>query len=115
MEVQMPFGLRTEPRPGNTNLISILYGPLVLGGQLGEVKDLKLRYAGANLATKDNFSDVPALASLGRPVAEWVEPVPGKILTFETVGIGRPHDVTLVPFYQQAHERYTIYWQQVSR
>jgi uncharacterized protein len=108
LQVRIPFGLRTETMPGNSNKISILYGPLVLGGQLGEVTDLKLRYA--NLRASDHFSDVPALITNGRPVDEWVRPVKGKPLTFETVGVGQPHDVTLVPFYQQAHDRYTVYW-----
>jgi len=32
-------------------------------------------------------------------------------LTFETVGIGRPRDVTMIPYHRLHHERYTIYWQ----
>jgi hypothetical protein len=31
-------------------------------------------------------------------------------LSFRTEGVGRPHDVTLIPFYQAADERYTVYW-----
>ena len=30
--------------------------------------------------------------------------------TFETVGLGRPTDVQLAPFYRLAHERYNFYW-----
>ena len=37
-------------------------------------------------------------------------PVSGEPLTFETVGIGRPRDVKLAPFYRLAHERYNLYW-----
>jgi uncharacterized protein len=110
LQVQLPFGLRTETMPGNPNKISILYGPLVLGGKLGEVTDPKLRYG--NLRARDNFSDVPTLNIAGKPVDEWIKPVKGKSLTFETVGVGRPHDVTLIPFYQEAHDRYTVYWNQ---
>ena len=108
LEVQIPFGLRTETMPGDTNKISIFYGPLVLGGRLSEVTDLKLRYA--NLRAEDHFSDFPSLINNGKPVEDWVQPVPGKSLTFKTVGVGRPHDVTLIPFYQLAHERYVVYW-----
>jgi uncharacterized protein len=110
VQVQIPFGLRTEPMPGNPNKISILYGPLVLGGKLGEVTDPKLRYN--NLRAHDQFSDIPTLAIHGQPVDDWVKPVPGKPLTFQTVGVGQPHDVTLLPFYQEAHDRYTVYWDQ---
>jgi len=111
VQVQIPFGLRTETMPGDSGKISILYGPLVLGGQLGEVTDLKLRYAWHT--PKDDFSDVPSFKSKGQPIEEWVQPVAGKSLTFQTVNVGQPHDVTLVPFYRQAHERYTVYWDQV--
>ncbi len=31
-------------------------------------------------------------------------------LTFHTNGIGDPHDVSLIPFFRIAHERYTLYW-----
>jgi hypothetical protein len=36
--------------------------------------------------------------------------VSGQSLTFRTEGVGRPHDVTLVPFYREYAERYTVYW-----
>ena len=40
-----------------------------------------------------------------------VEPVAGSTLKFRTQGIGRPHDVTLIPYYLLNHQRYAIYWQ----
>ncbi len=112
VEVRIPFGLRTEAMPGDTNKISIFYGPLVLGGRLSEVTDLKLRYA--NLRAEDHYSDFPSLANHGKPVEDWVKPVSGKSLTFQTVGVGWPHDVTLIPFYQLAHDRYVVYWNWLS-
>jgi hypothetical protein len=42
--------------------------------------------------------------------------IPAKIkpssapLTFKTDGIGRPGDVTLIPYYKMAHQRYNMYW-----
>ena len=35
-------------------------------------------------------------------------------LTFKTEGLGRPTEVTLVPYYRVAHERYNMYWKVVS-
>jgi hypothetical protein len=35
-------------------------------------------------------------------------------LVFRTKNLGRPEDVTLVPFYRVAHQRYTVYWQVLS-
>jgi len=34
----------------------------------------------------------------------------GNPFTFRTESIGRPRDVTLIPFYRLHHQRYTIYW-----
>jgi hypothetical protein len=114
LRVQIPFGLRAEVMPGDAGKISILYGPLVLGGELGEITNVKLQHAGSNqFGSGDNLStNAPSLINNGRPVAEWVKPVAGKTLTFQTVGVGQPRDVTLVPFYKQAHERYIVYWDQ---
>ena len=42
--------------------------------------------------------------------------IPGKIkssgapLTFKTNGLGRPDDVTLIPYYKMAHQHYSMYW-----
>jgi len=36
--------------------------------------------------------------------------VPRKTLQFKTVGVGRPNDVSLIPFYQAHHQRFTVYW-----
>jgi len=36
--------------------------------------------------------------------------VPHPPLTFKTEGIGRPGDVTLIPYYKTAHQHYNMYW-----
>jgi hypothetical protein len=55
--------------------------------------------------------EVPTLATGHKPVELWLKPVAGQSLAFRTEGVGRPHDVTLVPFYQEYRERYTVYWE----
>jgi hypothetical protein len=87
------MALRIEATPDNPKKISILYGPIVLGGML-----------------QDSQSDIPAVAVSGKPVDQWVEREPGNSLRFRTVGVGRPHDVALKPFYQLVTEPYTVYW-----
>src|ERR1700677_3829324 len=37
-------------------------------------------------------------------------PVPGQPLNFQTVGLGEPRDINLIPFYQLQHQRYSVYW-----
>ena len=38
----------------------------------------------------------------------------GQPLTFRTDGVGRPQDVTLIPFYELHRQRYSVYWQLIS-
>lgn len=39
----------------------------------------------------------------------------GTALTFQTKGIGHLRDVSLIPFYRIAHERYNLYWKVIKR
>ncbi len=112
VEVTLPMSLRVEPMANNPKKVAVMYGPLVLAGQLGRdgFTD-EMPYSGnqkayANLPTPD----VPVLIAGGKPVAEWVERVPGESLQFKTTGVGRPEDVSLIPFHEAHHQRYTVYW-----
>jgi DUF1680 family protein len=111
IEVKIPMGLRTEALPDDPNKIAIFFGPLVLGGELGKEglpASLEARDQGKFKKTPD--PEVPALAPGHKPIELWLKPVAGQSLAFRTEGVGRPHDVTLVPFYREYHERYTVYW-----
>ena len=115
LEVRIPMGLRTETLPDDPHKIAIFYGPLVLGGELGTEglpPSLEARENGRFRKVPD--PEVPGLATGGQPIALWLKPVPGQSLTFRTVGVGRPRDVTLVPFYREYSERYTVYWNLVN-
>ncbi len=41
-------------------------------------------------------------------------PDPLQPLVWHTRGVGRPTDVRLVPYYSVAHERYVVYFDDVS-
>lgn len=99
VEVNMPFSLRLETMPDDAQRTAILYGPLVLAGDLGPEDD--------SLAGQPDY--VPGLLSIERDPAFWLEAVPESPNTFTTT-IGRPRQVTLRPFYQLHDRRYTIYW-----
>ena len=114
VDVHLPMTLRVEPLPGAPDKIALLYGPLVLAGRLGSAG----MYAGADIIQNERTIgsilevpiDVPRLAGSASNVLAHVRPVAGAPLTFETVGIGQPRDVTLIPYHRLHHERYTIYW-----
>ena len=112
--IQMPMRLHTEYLPGTTNEIAVLYGPIVLAGEMG-TNGMPSPFA----VHQTDYSRLPAPAA---PVfvcdpakfLDHVQPVSGQALTFRTHDIGRPNDVALIPFYRMHRERYSVYWKLLS-
>jgi|WetSurMetagenome_2_1015567.scaffolds.fasta_scaffold01058_6 uncharacterized protein len=100
VEVKIPFSLRLEAMPDDSNRVAVMYGPLVLAGDLGPVADSSSRDA----------MFVPVLMTENRDPSAWMKPVDGKPNTFVTVNTGRPHDVKMKPFYATYDRRYSVYW-----
>jgi DUF1680 family protein len=105
--VVLPKTLREEPLPDNPNRVALMWGPLVLAGDLGPAER---RPWTDDEEDRNSQVPVPALVAAGRPVAAWLEPVPGKPGTFRTEGVGRDRDVDLVPFYRLQRRTYAVYW-----
>ncbi len=101
----LPKTLRLEPLPDNPRRAAILWGPLVLAGDLGAEDHRDLQ--------RDDVSGlwkVPVLVAAERPVAEWLQPVAGKPGQFRTAGVGRDREVDLMPFYRLHRRTYAVYW-----
>ena len=47
---------------------------------------------------------------MGDGFGERLKPVAGQELTFQTTGVGKPVDATMIPLYEVRHQRYTVYW-----
>jgi len=97
LELSLPMSLYTESMPDNPGRIAFMYGPIVLAGQLG-------------ISMPDPVTGVPVLLTNNRNVHDWVKPVAGKPVTFETEATGRPFDIKLIPFYKTYKEYYSVYW-----
>ena len=100
IEVNIPFSLRLEPMPDDSNRVAIMYGPLVLAGDLGPVKD----------SISKDVMYVPVLKTGDRNPSDWMKPIEGKPNTFITVNVGKPRDVIMKPFYSTYDRRYSVYW-----
>jgi len=100
VEVSFPFSLRLEAMPDDSSRVAVMYGPLVLAGDLGPVDDS---------ASKDLFF-VPVFMTEKMNPADWLKPIEGKTNTFITVNTGRPREVELKPFYSVYNRRYSVYW-----
>ncbi len=110
VDVSLPLHLHTESLPETTNLVAVLYGPIVLAGELGTNGMPPSTYA------KDQTKFLrwpappcPVFVTAPDSLLEHVQAT-GRPLTFRTQGIGRPEDVTLVPLYQIHAQRYSVYW-----
>jgi DUF1680 family protein len=110
----LPKTLHLEPLPDNARVAAILWGPLVLAGDLGPVGGSE-----SDEDTDENTSPtkrpwtsvrVPALVAAERPVGDWLKAVAGKPGTFRSTGVGREKDVELVPLYRLHHRTYSVYW-----
>lgn len=111
VEMTMPMSLWLCPMPDDPNLAAVMYGPLVLAGALGEVPQDQI-YTTNNWFRfpEDRIVEAPVLVTTQRDPQAWIRPVEGKLLTFRTNGVGRPNDVTLVPYHRLFDQHYAIYW-----
>ncbi len=113
VELRLPMSLRLEAMPDDPNRVAICYGPCVLAGALGGegiVPPMPYAKGQSDFFNGKTAPPAPMLLAQGRPVAEWVEAIPGKPLTFRTRNVGKPEDVTLVAFHTLPPQRYSIYW-----
>lgn len=119
VEVHLPMSLKTEALPGHPDVVAILYGPIVLAGRMGR----KGLTPGADIIVNERTYgdllndevDVPVLIGDPQEIVNQIKPSAESALTFQTTGIGHPHDVNLIAYFRVAHERYNLYWKVVKR
>nr|WKN35386.1 glycoside hydrolase family 127 protein [Tunicatimonas sp. TK19036] len=100
ISIKMPFTLRLEGMPDDGDRIAVMYGPLVMAGDLGPQDD-----------PQANDSDyVPRLMAENRDPNAWIKLVPDASNTFKTLEAGEPRDFTLKPFYTFTDRRYSVYF-----
>jgi DUF1680 family protein len=92
VEFKLPMALRTEAMPDNANRIAAFYGPILLAGDLGQRDEA-----------------VPVIVAEKRPLSSWLSATDNPI-EFRTMGVGRPVDVEMAPFYQTYDCHYSVYW-----
>lgn len=101
--LNLPKKLHIEGLPDNKNRAALMWGPLVLAGDLGPER----RGAPAD--------PIPSFVSADKPVGEWLQPVADRLGVFHTVGVGKVTDgsekeLEFVPFYRLHRRTYGIYF-----
>ena len=106
VELVLPKTVRKEPLDDNPNRFALMWGPLVLAGDLGKEVQWEERRQGAANAPPP----APVFVAGDQSVDKWVKPVSGKPGAFRTSGVGLATDIDFVPFYELPGRRYAIYW-----
>jgi hypothetical protein len=113
VEVSLPKSLRLEPVPDNPRRAAVLWGPLVLAGDLGPER-ARGRVEGEALEAP---ATVPVFVADDVPVDAWLKRVNGTPVRFRSDGAGREpdaegraRDVELLPFYRLHRRTYSTYW-----
>jgi len=108
VDLTIPKTLRLEPTPDDRTVAAILWGPLVLAGDLGPRNERSER------ATREAG---PALVAGNRDVNEWVRPSGARPGDFRVVAVARElsstrdaaGDLPLTPFYRTHGRTYCVY------
>ena len=87
VELILPKTLRAEPLPDNRRRVAIMWGPLVLAGDLGPEqrgrRESRARYVRPR---------TPIFIAAEKPVEEWLKPIPDKPGHFRSDGVQINHD-----------------------
>ncbi|HTY62509.1 MAG TPA: beta-L-arabinofuranosidase domain-containing protein [Acidobacteriota bacterium] len=112
VEIRFPMSLHLEAMPDDAHLVAILYGPVVLAGDLGKdgLENAKRYGPMSPQFGKESTVEVPEFRCDLKDLLSKLKPEPGAPATFRSDGIGYPRDVVLVPFYKVVEPRYTVYW-----
>lgn len=109
VKVETPMSLQIQRMPDDPNLATVMYGPLALAGEL-PTEDLPEKDVYGPYHATGEPGAAPDFVVKSEDLESWIQPVDGRPLTFRTVNIGKPNDVTLVPFYRLFGKRYALYW-----
>jgi DUF1680 family protein len=114
VEVKLPMRLHLQSIPDDQKLAAIMYGPMVLAGELGTQDLDPKRIYSDDKVLHGGFPaiPVPELAGDRNALQKWIQTVSAKDkpLTFRTMRADHPLDVTLSPFYRLFDQRYCVYW-----
>jgi DUF1680 family protein len=110
VDVKLPMRLHTEALPDNPKMIAVMYGPMVLVGDLGTEGLESVKHYGPSAPQMGRVKTpvIPAFVGTGADVTAKIEQ-DGR-MRFKTKGLAQPNDVTLVPLYRIVEQRYNVYW-----
>lgn len=113
IDITYPMSLHTIATNDDPTVAAVLYGPIVLAGDMGTegmkspVPFARDQLDYRNYSVPENISST--LNTGTKKLKDWLTPVDGQPLVFKTSGVSS-NAITLKPYYQIDKERYVIYW-----
>jgi DUF1680 family protein len=116
IDIDLPMTLHTEAMPDDPKMIAVMYGPIVLAGDLGRegLESIKRYGPSTPQVGRVKTPTIPVFIGDVASVPTKIAPIAGGHLRFATKGLAQPHEVSLVPLYQIVDQRYTVYWTVLS-
>jgi uncharacterized protein len=104
VQLVLPKTLHLEPLADNPRRAAIMWGPLVMAGDLGP-EPVRAREGPPAPPV-----DMPAFVTSSRNPSDWLKPIADKPGSFRSDGVGKDRDLDLTPFYRLHHRTYAAYF-----
>ena len=117
ISIVMPKVVKLDRLSDNPKKAAVLWGPLVLAGDLGAAP--RRGDDGDGDGVRASAPEPVALVT-DRPIMEWLKPVAGRPGVFKASGIARtistqsPIDVEFSPFFSMHRRTYAAYWDVIT-
>jgi DUF1680 family protein len=109
LRATMPMSLHVHPMPDDDTLQAIMYGPLVLAGDLGrEGLTDEMQRGGDNPPEMPAPAPAPEFVGDLRDPGSWIDLTDKTPLTFHTKG--QKQDMRMAPLNRMGNQRYGVYW-----
>jgi uncharacterized protein len=107
IELRLPMNVRVRPAMDDPALVSFFHGPVLLAGALGREAMPEFDVVTSQTA----YHQLPPVEvpALKRVSPDALQPASNRPLTY-TAPTADDRQVTLVPFYNLHHQRYSLYW-----
>ncbi len=109
VDLVLPKTLRTQSLPDNPSRVALMWGPLVLAGDLGPMPQ-RGRGRREQGERRPERPTIPVFVVEQKSLENWLKPVAGQPGNFHSDGVGRDRDVDFTPFYRLHRRTYGAYW-----
>ena len=111
IKIVLPRKLSVRYAKDEPHFGSIMYGPILLAGELGTVVPGSDRVSDNRGLRKElPAQNIPALVGSLADLDEWIIKDSASPLHFTVKNEGKQKDVSLIPYFRMHHQYHTVYW-----